>query len=207
MCSVRSHGEVGKNAEYCLHTQTTEYRRMIPSHSHILKQALTLWCMFGLCTMKCHVYNLSLLKKVARDEEEVAFKLKTKSSKQCTIWHNTARVEFSAPHNKCTALKYTNGSMRFVIQLRFHIKTKTLTPDAFLEYAWGLICVLGTYACAIVFVRLSCTGLFQSHFTVSWRVLLFSSAQCDVQLSLIRDQTIDFRAHCRKKGVAACHAI
>ena len=40
---------------------------------------------------------------------------------------------------------------------------------------------------------------FQSHFTVSWRVLLFSSAQWDVQPGLIRDQSIDFQAH-RKKG-------
>lgn len=38
-------------------------------------------------------------------------------------------------------------------------------------------------------------GFFQSHFTVSCRVLLFSSAQCDVKPSLIRDHSIDFQAH------------
>lgn len=61
----------------------------------------------------------SLLKKVVvdKEEEEEADKKKTTvvdSGKwQCIIWHNTASVKMSAPHNMCTALKcsacrYTN---------------------------------------------------------------------------------------------------
>lgn len=41
-------------------------------------------------------------------------------------------------------------------------------------------------------------GFFHSHFTVCCRVLLFSSAQCDVKPSLIRDHGIDFQAHCKR---------
>lgn len=106
------------------------------------------------------------------------------SSKLCTIWDNTACVEISAPHNKCAALKWTNRSMRFVTQLRFRIKTKTLTPDAFLEYAWGLICVLGTYACAIVFVRLSIMYWAFSvsfHSQLACTALFLRSVRCAAQ--------------------------
>lgn len=36
--------------------------------------------------------------------------LPVSSKQQCEICHNTAHVEIIAPPNKCTTLKYTNGS-------------------------------------------------------------------------------------------------
>lgn len=35
------------------------------------------------------------------------------------IWGNINHVEFTAPHNKCTAFKHNNGSMRIGTQLLF----------------------------------------------------------------------------------------
>lgn len=106
------------------------------------------------------------------------------SSKQCTIWDNTACVEISAPHYKCTALKYINRSIRFVIQFQISHWNQNAHPNAFLEYAWGLICVLGTYACAIVFVRLS---IMYRAFSVSFHsqlactALFLRSVRCAAQ--------------------------
>lgn len=58
-----------------------------------------------------------------------------------------------------------------------------------------------------LFSQLSLAVAFcQPHFTVSWCVLLFSSAQSDVQPGLITDLSIDFQPH-RKKGAAVCHAV
>lgn len=80
-----------------------------------------------------------------------------------------------------------------------------LSSDAFKEHAWILICVLETRP-AILFYLSIYHGLviFQSHFTVSWHVLLLSSPQWNIQPELIRDQSIDFQAH-RKKKAVACH--
>lgn len=64
-----------------------------------------LYYAFGLCVIKSclrHLYRL------------------VNAKRQCSIWDNTTHINISAPHNectelKCTALKYTDGNMRFGI--------------------------------------------------------------------------------------------
>lgn len=92
---------------------------------------------------------------------------------------------------KCTALKYAH---RKVIDSG-NFATQTLSLRLWNMHEPRLVfqeLVPPRFCSSAIYHTL---GFFHSHFTVSWRVLLFSSAQCDVKPSLIRDHSIDFQAH------------
>lgn len=57
-------------------------------------------------------------KKVVEEEKEKTLSLPISAKRHCVI---TTYLEITAPHNKCTALKYTDISMWIGAQLK-HVK-------------------------------------------------------------------------------------
>lgn len=61
-----------------------------------VNQASVLWCVFGLCDLKCRLCCLSCLfanKKVIEDEEEVVVIKRMTSNQLCAIWEPQPMVK------------------------------------------------------------------------------------------------------------------